>query len=417
MRILLISPNKQELTMRVYPLGMAMVHAALAKGGHDALAIDTMGLSGSPDSIRTIMDDFKPDMIGVSVRNIDDQNMGDPSFLLDESKAVMEEIRDSTDKRIVLGGPGYSMFPGACLDYLGADYGIQGEGEISLRVLLEGGGPPGLYIRGSGLAKERDYIKDLNQIPLPGPKTIYPPLTPDEDFWAPIQTRRGCPMKCIYCSTPIIEGCSHRRRDIRSVIQWLRAWVDAGFRRFFFVDNTFNLPPFYAKKLCRAIIEAELEIQWRCIIYPILFDADLAHLMAQAGCVDLSLGCESGDNQALHSMNKLFLAKDVRETSDILGHAGIRRIGFLMLGCPGETRESVMRSLEFIDSLNLDSVKITKGIRIYPHTRLWEIAVEKGLISPEEDLLYPRFYMEEGLGDWIEETIDIFARKRPNWIL
>lgn len=410
--------------MRVYPLGMAMVHAALVDAGHEVLSIDTIGLGAGLGSLGRLIEDFDPDLVGVSVRNIDDQNMADPHFFLDEPLELIKEVGDSTAAPILLGGPGYSIFPMACLEYLGADYGIQGEGEESVRMLIRAlphpervKDIPGLYSRESGLHTEREFIGDPDRYPLPGPQAIYPPIDPDDEFWAPIQTRRGCPMKCSYCSTPAIEGCSHRRRDLDTVIRCLKEWVNQGFSNFFFVDNTFNLPKFYAKKLCEKIIAAGLDIRWRCIIYPTGFDEELAKLMAKAGCVDVSLGCESGDDQVLNLLNKRFRAQDARRVSDILKWAGIRRMGFLMLGCPGETKESVIRSLEFSDSLDLDSVKVTKGVRIYPDTQVAAVAVEKGMIKPDDTLLFPRFYMEEGLEGWLDETVKAFTASRPNWII
>ncbi len=376
------------------------------------------------DYLGNITHEFKPEIIGVSVRNIDDQDMDVSTFLLDDCLEIIQYLKKWTNAPIVLGGSGYSMFPEPCLDYLDCDMGIQGDGEEAFNALLNSMAKsrpfaevPGLHLKGVGLVKERSLVMDLDQWPLPSPDDISPKLAPSEEFFAPIQTRRGCPMKCSYCSTPIIEGCSHRRRSADMVMEWLGNWVDAGFRNFFFVDNTFNMPPFYAKRLCSKIIEEGLNINWRCIIYPAQFDNELARLMAEAGCSEVSLGFESGDNRILNAFNKRFNTDAVIKTSEILRAHGIKRMGFLMLGGPGETKESVVRSLEFADKINLDSVKITKGVRIYPDTELARIARDKGLIDPEDNLLFPKFYMERNLSGWLEETIEAFAGTKPNWIL
>ena len=114
------------------------------------------------------------------------------------------------------------------------------------------------------------------------------------------------------------------------------------------------------------------------------------------------MGFESGDNDMLQTLNKRFSTDDIRRTSRILADCGIRRMGFLMLGGPDETRESVVRSFDFVESLDLDALKITRGIRIYPYTRLAKIAVEDGMIRAGDDLLFPRFYMVEELKQWLE---------------
>ena len=90
-------------------------------------------------------------------------------------------------------------------------------------------------------------------------------------------------------------------------------------------------------------------------------------------------------------------------------------MGFLLLGGPGETRASVENSLAFVDDLELDSVKLTVGVRIYPDTRVAEIAREKGMIDADDDLLFPKFYLEPGLEDWLPQIVAQWAAQRPNW--
>ena len=98
--------------------------------------------------------------------------------------------------------------------------------------------------------------------------------------------------------------------------------------------------------------------------------AMLVKKMARAGCKEISLRCESGSGRILRSMNKKFQTQDVPQVSDILKDYGICRMGFLLLGGPDESGETLKESLNFIDLLGLESVKITMGSRIYPHTGL-----------------------------------------------
>ncbi|MEN6624458.1 MAG: radical SAM protein, partial [Smithella sp.] len=331
--------------------------------------------------------------------------------------------RDLSRAPIVLGGAGYSIFPESALDYLEADMGIQGEGEFSFPILLDCisrgeslSNVPGLYLRGAGLQGKRIFRKNLDEFMLPGPEILYPSIQKREEFWMPLQTRRGCPMACSYCSTAIIEGSSIRKRRMDFIIKEIADYVVSGFQNFYFVDNIFNIPENYAKEICRKIIESGLAISWRCIIYPRKIDKELVQLMARAGCVEVSLGFESGCKRILNKLNKKYSLEDVRLTSEMLKEAGIRRMGFLLLGGPGETKESVWESLEFADSLNLDSMKITIGIRIYPNTDLAGTAIEEGLITPDDNLLSPRFYVVSELREWLHETVRSWMKKRPDWI-
>ena len=118
------------------------------------------------------------------------------------------------------------------------------------------------------------------------------------------------------------------------------------------MDNTFNLPPSYATHLCTKMIEAGLDISWRCILFPGGLDERIIEMLARAGCKEVSLGFESGAESVLSQMNKQFAPADVRRAAELLRSHHIRTMGFLLLGGPGETRRSVEESLSFAESLN-----------------------------------------------------------------
>jgi radical SAM superfamily enzyme YgiQ (UPF0313 family) len=423
MRVLLISANTEKINMPALPLGLACVAAATQKTGHDVAMVDLMTDKDTPSVLKEAIEGFRPDLIGVSVRNIDDQNMGHPRFLLDPVKEIVARCRSLSRATIVLGGAGYSLFPEGALSFLGADMGIQGEGEVIFPDLIErieqGAsllGLPGLYLPGHGLPCERMFAKSLDRLPLPNPDLWSTPSR-KEELWMPVQTRRGCPLSCSYCSTGVIEGRVLRRRSPERVVEWIARWRKAGIRHFYFVDNTFNLPASYAKEICRKLIDQDLDIKWWSILYPMHVDKELVAHMARAGCEQVSMGFESGSERILKKMNKRFTPGEVRQISEIFSEQGIRQMGFLLLGSPGETRESVEESLVFADSLKLDALKITAGVRIYPHTPLAKKAIEEGVIESYDELLFPRFYMAKGLGDWLPETLKNGATSRPHWVI
>jgi radical SAM superfamily enzyme YgiQ (UPF0313 family) len=241
------------------------------------------------------------------------------------------------------------------------------------------------------------------------------PANQNQHYWLPFQTRRGCPLNCSYCSTSTIEGHLIRKRSPKAAVQELARWVKAGFSQVFFVDNTFNLPQHYAIELCRQMEEAKLDFRWRCIVYPGRVSRPLVDAMARAGCTEVSLGFESGHHMMLRDMNKRFAPRDIRRASDMFAEAGIRRMGFLLLGGPGETRESVAESFDLAESLALDALKITIGIRIYPFTKLARIAAAEGRIAADDNLLRPRFYCVKELEEWLRKTVAERAAKHPNW--
>lgn len=425
MRVLLVSANTETINMPVLPLGLAFVHAALKDRGFDARLVDPGAGEDAESKIAAAVREFSPDAIGISVRNIDTQDIKNPGFMLGPVRSMTDLCRKLTDAPIILGGAGYSIYPAAALDYIGADMGIQGEGESAFPDLLDrlaAGRPvsdiPGLYLPGRGPSIPRQCIRETGSIRFPEPEADLPVprhLDP-EDLWMPFQTRRGCPLNCSYCSTGAIEGRLIRKFSVSRAVRNLTAHAQAGFQRFYFVDNTFNLPPEYAGDLCDAIIAENLEIGWRCILYPGKVSEKLVGKMARAGCREVSLGFESGNDEMLARFRKRFTTADVRAAASLLGAYGIARMGFLMLGGPGETRKTVMESLDFMDSLHLESMKVTAGIRIYPHTALAELAVREGMVKEADSLLHPAFYIRPELASWLMETLPAWAAARPNCV-
>ena len=422
MRVLFISANREDINMPTLPMGLGCVAAATQEAGHDVRFVDLLTTENIGALVDQTINEFAPQVIGISIRNIDDQVMDATQFMLDQAKEVVALCRKRSPAPIVIGGAGYSIFPQSALEYVGADMGIQGEGEAAFTVLLKCieqqtdlSRVPGLYLPGRGLQAKRTYIKNLDDLPFPEPSLLLPAGFQKERYWLPFQTRRGCPLDCSYCSTPAIEGHILRQRSPAGAVAELARWVAAGFSQAYFVDNTFNLPPSYALDFCRRLAAAPLDIAWRCIIYPNKISQDLVRAMARAGCREVSMGFESGDDNLLQAMNKRFDTGDIRQASKILADYGIRRMGFLLLGGPGETRESIKHSFDFVESLDLDALKITKGIRIYPHTRLAKTAVEDGLIGADDNLLFPRFYMVQELEQWLENYVIARVKNHPNW--
>ena len=407
MKVLLISAMEESGELAApLPIGLACVAAATERAGHNVRLLSVAASGEREFRIADAVLQFHPDLIGISARNIDDQDMQHPHFLLASIRELVANCRHVSSSPIVLGGAGYSIFPQPALEYLQADMGIKGEGEMAFPALLSwiergkpGSPPPGTYLR-NGVSTTTALVPNFDAFPLPEP-SLWLNSSGAEALRIPVQSRRGCPLDCIYCSTSTIEGRPVRKKSPESVVRWLTQLRAQGFRSFHFVDNAFNLPPSYAKDLCRKLIEAQLGLDWWAIVYPKWVDQELAELMAKSGCTLVSLGFESGSEPVMKTLNKRFSCADVRAVSATLAATGIKRNGFLLLGAPGETKETVEESLAFADSLHLDGLKVTVGLRIYPATALHSIAVAERVVRADDDLLSPRFYLTAGLQDWL----------------
>lgn len=414
MKVLLVATNTERINMPTMPVGAALVHAAAASAGHDLRFVDMMHEEDLPEAISC----FEPDVIGLSVRNIDDQEMGGARMLIDQVRPIVATCRSCSQAPLVLGGPGYSIFPTQVLDALGADFGIAGDGEAAFVALVDAiqdgkdvAGVDGLYTPGGRETKPPSAVAHMDEWPLPEPALweYVDPATPD--LWVPVQSRRGCPNDCSYCSTWMIQGRRIRTRSPDLVAASMGRMAEAGFERFYIVDNSFNIPRKQAVELCRVMSDLRTELTWRCILYPHQVDDDLLDAMQEAGCVEVALGFESGSERVLRAMNKRYTPAEVRDLSGRLASRGIRRTGFLLLGGPGETRETVEESLAFADSLELDMLRTTVGIRIYPGTSLARTALEEGVIRADDDLFVPRFYLAPGLDPWIHTRVQPGMRR------
>lgn len=412
MRVLLISANTERISMPTVPVGLAYVASATRRAGHEVVLLDLMFESAPLTAVRQRITDLTPDAIGISVRNIDDQSYQAPRFLLEQVRPVIAECRLSSSAPIILGGAGYSLFPDAALQYLQADMGIEGDGETIFPLLLERlsthtdlSNLPGVHIAGQSASVPPLFSDNLNVCEFPYREICSCADPRRNDIWVPVQSRRGCPNNCSYCATFRIQGRKIRSCSPQIIADGIGRLVEAGYHQFYFVDNSFNIPESHALALCRALRALNAELEWRCIIYPEQVTEELASEMASSGCEEVALGFESGNEIVLRQFNKRFSPENVRRTSDLFSGHGIRRTGFLLFGGPGETRLSVEESLAFAESLHLNTLRITVGIRLYPHTPLALRAVHEGVIEANDNLLFPRFYLAPGLEPWIFDRV------------
>ena len=404
--------------MVALPVGLGLVAAAARRAGHEVRFLDLLAAADPGAAVGEAIRAFAPEVIGISVRTIDDQDRQAPQFLLARVREVVAACRAASRAPIVVGGAGYSIFPGPALAYLGADLGVAGDGEAAFVALLDRlargedpAGLPGVHTTGGGAPAA--HPADLDALPLWDPclEAVADPADPA--LWVPVQSRRGCPNDCSYCSTAGIQGRTIRARSPRLVVEQIGRLAARGYRRFYFVDNSFNIPEAHGLALCRELGALRPRVEWRCILYPHLLREELVRAMAEAGCVEVSLGFESGSPAVLRELNKRYQPADVRAAAELLRRHGIRRMGFLLLGGPGETRATVEESLAFAASLDLEMLKITVGIRIYPGTPLARRALADGVIAEGDDLLKPRFYLAPGLEPWIHERVAVAAPRPP----
>jgi radical SAM superfamily enzyme YgiQ (UPF0313 family) len=430
MRLLFLSPNRLRLVAPPLPLGLAAVVADAALE-HDVKVVDFMFAQDPYAEVRQALADFHPHFVCISLRNIDNQDSRHSETYFPEVRELIRFLRSLTDAPVIVGGSGFSIMPRPFMDYLEADFGLVGEGEQQLRIFL-GHWPekrwshcPGLVWGQAGVwhCNPLQLVESLESLPPPALEYFTPHLYHEAPGTAklpgmiPVQSRRGCPMKCIYCTTPLLEGRRVRFWSPETVASRMAAWHEKwGLTRFFFVDSIFNHPLDYARRLCQAIKALNLPLEWACIINPAYPDRELFHLIRQAGGVRVQVGNESGSELVLRQLAKGFGREQVEETLKLLAEAQLSFTCFLLLGGPGETPESVRESVAFLEAYHPLMVNLTVGVRIYPGLPLHKIAIAEGLVEPDDSLLWPKFYLAPAVREWIWEYLEEVSARHPQWI-
>jgi radical SAM superfamily enzyme YgiQ (UPF0313 family) len=429
-KVLLVSTNRSRELLRPFPLGLAYVAANLDARRHEVGLWDAMFQDDWESSLRSRLRELRPKVVGLSVRNVDDQDIRQPQWFLEEVQRMVAVCREESEATLVVGGAGFSMFAHEALSFLGADYGIVGEGEHALGLLLDkldaGADPsnvPGLVWLEDGTprATPPQLIEDLDRLaepvraPLDAAKYHETPGEGSIPNVAPVQTKRGCTQSCIYCATPAMEGARLRLRSPEAVGDEIERLVEQGLTRLQFVDALFTNPPGHAEAICRELLRRRLPVRWAATINPAFAEPDLLRLMKRAGCSMLVVGNESGCTRTLEAMSKGFAREDAERCFSTLEAEQIRYNAFLLLGGPGEDRDSVQESVELMQRFHPNQMWVTVGIRIYPHCGLVQLAERDGMLRPGDSLLKPRFYLAPAVQDWIWEFLDPVMKRNPSW--
>ena len=224
-----------------------------------------------------------------------------------------------------------------------------------------------------------------------------------------IETKRGCPKKCIYCADPLGKGSKLRLRSPSSVADEIEALLGMGIDHIHICDSEFNYPYEHARSVCREIIDRGLglRVRWYAYCSPAPFDEELARLFLQAGCAGVNFGVDSANDGILKTLGRDFTAEDVARTAEICRRSGLVFMYDLLLGGPGETRDSLRETIEAMKRMSPHRVGASLGVRIYPETALAKKVLREGHIERNPNIhgerdssfLAPVFYLSAELGE------------------
>lgn len=388
------SPQVSKSGTLYYPIWLAQAAAWVEAEGAEIDLVDAVAGEMSVADCVARVRKTGPELIVVETST--------PSFA-DDARTLSALRVAAPEAVLVLVGPHVSALPAWSLEAApAADAVVRGEYELTLgalyRVLASGGdwrALPGLSVRlGNGLRHNPDapLLEDLDRIPLMA--DVYRRfLDPRHYFFAAamnpgvmVTTGRGCPHHCMWCLfNQTLHGRRYRHRSPERVVAEFEAIIAAfpEAREIWIEDDTFTIDRRHVREVCRLIIERGLEFarapfRWYCNARPPL-DLKTMHMMKAAGCRLLVTGFESGEPEILRNMGKGFTVDKALAFMRDARQVGLLVHGCFVLGNPGETRETMARTLEYAKRLLPDSAQFY-FIHPYPGTEYWTWAVKNGCL-------------------------------------
>ncbi|AIS31516.1 MULTISPECIES: B12-binding domain-containing radical SAM protein [Methanobacterium] len=389
MKVLLINPpyfnsKYKFIGLVAPPLGIAYMAAVLEQNDIAVEIIDAAALEMSWETLESEIKRVSPQLVAVTALT--------PT--IDKALQTAELAKKTCPQAtVVMGGyhPTFNYQEMLEKDYV--DLVVMGEGEYTMLELVQTLEEGGDLKNVKGIAYQdvvtppRPLIEDLDELPFPArhllPMDHYKILNM-KLHTATLISGRGCPMQCSFCASAALHGNKLRMRSAQNVVDEMEHLIkdhDAGMIAF--MDDTFTLKPSRVAEICDEIIKRDLDTYWGCTARADTLSDELLQKLSDSGCITLFLGVESADQQQLDRVNKQITIDKIRQAFKLSRENDIRTIASVVLGMPGDTKESIERTIKFVRELN-PSYALFSLATPYPGTRFYQEAVQDNLIKVKD---------------------------------
>jgi len=411
------------------PVGACIAAESAERVGNAVSFLDLMFSKDPLSAVKSEIKKTKPDIVGLSIRNIDNNNMQNPVAFFRELPPIMDVIRGNTHAPVVIGGAAVGVMPEDILRFTGASFAVAERGEIAFPRLLDASSrnENPYQVQGIAWLDNRAFRRN------PVKSSPHEYSSPDFKKWidvdsyyslqatVPVQSKRGCPHKCVYCTYAIAEGHNYHLYDPDEVVGRIERLVIEGIRDIEFVDNVFNSPYDHAISVCEALINSRLNARFQTLeLNPLFIDDTLLTAMERAGFTGIGITAESASNRVLNSLKKGFTSEHVYNAAQCVKRHGLPCVWMFMLGGPGETQDTVMETLKFAEEYirPIDVAFFNIGIRIYPGTELEHIARRQGVLTlPSHEMFEPVFYLSPDVNiEWLTNKLNAAMAQNFNFI-
>lgn len=398
--LLMVSPRHPVRFWGCLPLGALALAQYLDARGFQTAVWDCMHDPAATDeNLALLLKQTRTRVAGLSFL----------SSQLGEARRLATLIRSvSPETVIVAGGQHVSAVPGEVID---ADHVVIGEGELALESLLLNGRSHPRVIRGAELP-------DLASAPLPDERILAQYGAFGSAAPLAVLTTRGCPFACHFCLGPAQRSRKPRRHPAWQVGQFVEAAYRAlGPRDIFFVDDVFTVDRRWLANVCEDIGRRSVtHLGYRCFSHVRVRDPEVYRSLAAAGFNQVQIGVESGDEAMLRRMGKNFSPRHARDMIATVKDCGIEPVALFLLGYPGDTMQSMYRTLAFAESLETPCwFSIAQP---FPGSRFFDEARQSGTLLDDdyahysnEDIVYlPEGVLLEEMRQVVADSQNIVAR-------
>lgn len=365
------------------PLPLLYVGTILKEEGNEVHLLDAAGEGLDFEDVRERVRREKYDLAFLISATM---SFNEDAGTLADLKSVHPELKTA------VFGAHATFKPHEALDQPGVDVIVRREAEWVVRDLVRAwnaGGDEWKSVKGIGFKEDGEYrindyypfIQNLDELPIPDrsllPQGIeyYNPIVKKVPATTALSSR-GCPSLCTFCTAPSFYGPRYRARSPENCIEELTYLADLGFKEVFYRDELFTVMPKRTKAICEGILDAGIDLAWICSVKVGTVDREILGLMREAGCHMIRIGVESGNQELLDNVKKGVRVEEIEQTFAWCHEVGMDVHAHMMLGMPGETHDTIDRSLTFIDKIRPTTV--TYGITTpYPGTPLYEDVVER----------------------------------------
>lgn len=397
MNIALVNTNR--IRPPIAPIGLDYVAEAMGRSEHTVRVFDPPDDEGWEEALSDFFRRSPFDLVGLTLRNTDDCVFTSRQSFLAPLAITVERIRQNSQGLIVLGGVGFSVMPEKVLERSQADVGIWGDGEFAFLDLAdrldrkqEYLNLPGLVWRNEeGWHRNRPLLHSLDALPPMSRRWVDNRRYFREGGQIGFETKRGCSGVCVYCADPVAKGNQIRTRPPKAVVDEIESLIAQGIDHLHTCDSEFNLPLEHALEVCQKMIRRGLgdKLRWYAYCSPVPFPEEFAQVLRRAGCVGINFGTDSGEEGMLKRLGRNFSPEDIARTVRLCKDAGITVMLDLLLGSPGESEESIRRTVELMKRVEPDRVGVAVGVRLYPGTplakSLWKEGRREGIVEEGEE--------------------------------